>query len=177
MGVISWRKLAGQSRPATRTHRLERHSGCPAAPSDQPHSGTTRTTTAAGWGQTGGRRRLWPPRRGCQCPRFGHLRASGEAGRLHGAQRPHRAGVSARGLWSRTRVSFGTCTAGRQPRDSWIIHHKEVIASHDLQRSGMVRLARGGRLERWTAPSAAAFSVPRMSAASDTALTSGRASC
>ena len=85
-------------------------------PRDQPHSGTTRTTTAAGWGQTGGRRRLWPPRRGCQCPRFGHLRASGEAGRLHGAQRPHRAGVSARGLWSRTRVSFGTCTAGRQPR-------------------------------------------------------------
>ena len=38
-------------------------------------------------------------------------------------------------------------------------------------------LDRGGRLERWTATSAAAFSVPRMSAASDTALTSGRASC
>ena len=108
------------------------------APSDQPHSGTTRTTTAAGWGQTGGRRRLWPPRRDA------NVRGSGTS-----ELRAKRAVFMVRSVlivlacrqedFGPVLVSPSARVQQGDSRDSWIIHHKEVIASHDLQRSGMVR--------------------------------------
>jgi len=64
------------------------------------------------WG-SGGHRRLWPPRRDA------NVRGSGTSELL--AKRAvfmvrSVLIVLAGGLWSRTRVAFGTCTAGRQPR-------------------------------------------------------------
>ena len=139
VGVISWRKLAGQSRPQLGRTGWNAIRGVLLAPLGSAAQRHYTHDHGGGLGSAGGRRRLWPPRRGCQCAR--------SAPPSFGRSGPSSWCAASSSCWrvgKRTLVPYSCLLRHVYSRATAetvgsFITAKEVIASHDLQRSGMVR--------------------------------------